>query len=306
MKFNNLKINKKILLNSLKFTLSVLIISYLVNYLSINSIYISFQNADKLIILFAFLLLPINIFLQYKRWALLCLTVESNNKINIAKSIFLGIAAGLITPLKAGEFLGRAFIFDSKKIKEYIILSIYDRLISMLVTVLIGFVFALLTFSKITKLIAYYYIPILSIIAILGIFVLFILKNKIFSSVNNRLNQIIYRVRTISIAVNIKLIFLAILFFFTYVFQFALLLAAFNGITKVFSYLSAGVLVFFTNTVIPPITLGELGIREGAAVYYSKHFYYIAQTGFNASIILFTINIIIPSIIGLIIYLREK
>jgi uncharacterized membrane protein (DUF441 family) len=99
---------------------------------------------------------------------------------------------------------------------------------------------------------------------------------------------------------------LAIIFFFTYVFQFALLLAAFNGISKVFSYLSAGVLVFFTNTVIPPITLGELGIREGAAVYYSQYFNYIAQTGFNASIMLFTINIIVPAILGFIIYLEKN
>ncbi len=71
-------------------------------------------------------------------------------------------------------------------------------------------------------------------------------------------------------------------------------------------FVSAGVLVFFTNTIIPPVTFGEIGIREGAAVFFANYFPYIAQTGFASSIILFTINVIIPSVIGLIIYLREK
>jgi len=44
--------------------------------------------------------------------------------------------------------------------------------------------------------------------------------------------------------------------------------------------------------------LGELGIREGASVYFITQMSGTAVVGFNASIFLFIINLLIPALIG--------
>ncbi|HPN37866.1 MAG TPA: lysylphosphatidylglycerol synthase domain-containing protein [Melioribacteraceae bacterium] len=306
MALRNFILNKKIIFNLAKLILSAILIVFLVSYLKLNSNFVSFNNANVYLIIFAIVLLPLNIFIQYKRWQILCYTVEKSSKIIIIKSIFLGIAAGLITPLKAGEFIGRAYILNKSKIKEYTLLSIYDRLVSMLITVFVGTLFVLVYLFPLNKIIINYFIIgiVLFFITILVIF--FIIKNKHKLLEIKQIKVIIHVLTSIDVRTNIKLICLAFIFFFTYIIQFALLLSAFNGFNNFLQFVSAGVLVFFTNTIIPPVTFGEIGIREGAAVFFANYFPYIAQTGFASSIILFTINVIIPSVIGLIIYLREK
>jgi hypothetical protein len=62
----------------------------------------------------------------------------------------------------------------------------------------------------------------------------------------------------------------------------------------------------FVKSVIPPISLGELGIREGVSVYFVKQLEENAAVGFNASISLFLINILLPALIGLILLLKRK
>jgi hypothetical protein len=306
VELKKITLNKKYINNTLKLILSIILVFYLVKYLSIDNIYLSLKNGNKILILCALFLMPLNIYLQFIRWKLLCLTVEKNDNKLILKSIFLGIAAGLITPLKAGEFFGRASVFGLEKLKTYTILSVYDRIISVIVTVAVGIVFSAITFSKLLNVLINNLLSIFVIITIFLGFLYFLIKYKKVKLINKIFDFLKILFGKFSFYTNLKLVTLAILFFFTYIFQFALLLSAFNGLNNFFTFIVAGVMIFFTNTVIPPVTLGELGVREGAAVYYSNYFNYLAASGFNSSLILFFFNIVIPSIIGLFIYIKER
>jgi len=62
----------------------------------------------------------------------------------------------------------------------------------------------------------------------------------------------------------------------------------------------------FAKTIIPPVSLGELGIREGASIFFITALGESASVGFNASIFLFFINVLIPSLIGLILLLKKN
>lgn len=64
--------------------------------------------------------------------------------------------------------------------------------------------------------------------------------------------------------------------------------------------------MMFAKTVIPPVSLGELGIREGASVYFLTILGESASVGFNASIFLFFINVLIPSLIGFILLMKKN
>lgn len=62
----------------------------------------------------------------------------------------------------------------------------------------------------------------------------------------------------------------------------------------------------FAKTIIPPVSFAELGIREGASVFFLTYFGETQAVAFNASIFLFMINVLLPSLVGLIFFFRKN
>ena len=103
-----------------------------------------------------------------------------------------------------------------------------------------------------------------------------------------------------------KITILSILFYSCFIIQYALLVSAFSHHYAIMNYVWAGNLVMFVKTVMPPVSFGGLGIREGLSVYFIKSFGESAAVGFNASLFLFLINIVFPAFIGLLFLLKRK
>ena len=61
----------------------------------------------------------------------------------------------------------------------------------------------------------------------------------------------------------------------------------------------------FVKTLLP-IALGDLGIRESAAVEFFSYINVKNTTAFNASIMLFAINVLFPSVVGLFFVLKNR
>ena len=103
-----------------------------------------------------------------------------------------------------------------------------------------------------------------------------------------------------------KMSIISFLFYFCFLLQYALLVSAFSHNSEMLNYLWAGNLIMFAKTVIPPISLGELGIREGASVFFLTKFGELSSVAFNASIFLFIINILLPALVGLILLAKKN
>jgi uncharacterized membrane protein YbhN (UPF0104 family) len=99
---------------------------------------------------------------------------------------------------------------------------------------------------------------------------------------------------------------ISFLFYACFLIQYALLVSAFSNHFDFLQYLWAANLIMFAKTIIPPISFGELGIREGASVYFLTQMGETASVGFNASIFLFIINLLIPALIGVGMFLRKN
>jgi hypothetical protein len=67
----------------------------------------------------------------------------------------------------------------------------------------------------------------------------------------------------------------------------------------------AAVMVMFVKAFIPSFTLGELGVREAAAVYFLGILTGEGTAGFNASMSLYIINVLVPSLIGLLLITKK-
>lgn len=84
--------------------------------------------------------------------------------------------------------------------------------------------------------------------------------------------------------------------------QFVLLLRAFapGGAWAAAEWGAAAsgvALVFLAKSAVPSVTLGDLGVREGAAVYFLAAFG--GAAAFNASLGLFAVNLLLPALAGL-------
>ncbi|MBK6680986.1 MAG: hypothetical protein IPG53_13645 [Ignavibacteriales bacterium] len=99
---------------------------------------------------------------------------------------------------------------------------------------------------------------------------------------------------------------LSVLNYLVFSTQFVLLVIAYSDQADFF-YITLG--QFFGvlyKSIIPGITFGEIGIRESASVYFLGHFGVEASACFNAALMLYTINILIPAIPGAIFIFRRN
>ena len=66
------------------------------------------------------------------------------------------------------------------------------------------------------------------------------------------------------------------------------------------------ILTFYAKALIPPLTLMDLGIREGAAVFFLGMLGLPQAAALNAALLLMTINLLLPASFGIPFVFRLK
>lgn len=103
-----------------------------------------------------------------------------------------------------------------------------------------------------------------------------------------------------------RLILLALLNLLVIVLEFVVIILSFENGLNIGLLLVAAMMVYFSKTLIPSITLGEIGIRESAAIYFFGLFGCSEVIAFNSSMMLFFLNLLLPSVAGLYFLFRLK
>lgn len=80
--------------------------------------------------------------------------------------------------------------------------------------------------------------------------------------------------------------------------QFLLLVYAFPPSVPVTGVVAAIALTFFIKFLVPSVTLMDLGIQEGAAVFFLSLVGVPEAVAFNAALLLFIINMVVPTAAG--------
>lgn len=297
---------RKVFLTVLKILVSGGLLVFILQTVKFSSIIASFQQADKLLILTAFGLSFLNIYLQYRKWRMVCgVLLEENDSKKVFQSLFYGFTAGSFTPARAGEYIGRTIPFSDKPILNVSTAVLVDKLFSLFVVLIFGSIAFMLylSFSFVSALLIVSGTGILFFILVYLIKINFPFKNyKWLKNLSKRISCL----KSIDLKFSTRLGFISLLFYICFIIQFVLLIGAFSDHFKPVDYIWTANLVMFVKSIIPQITVGELGIREGASVYFLKHFGETAAAGLNASIFLFLINILFPAVTGLILLLKKK
>ncbi len=296
----------------IKIIITASLLIYLFSYVQINTIIETFTKANSQLIILSLLLLIPNLYLQYWKWQITCRQFfGEQSRRKILFSLFYGFPAAVFTPARAGEYVGRGLMFKEHSFSDIVLAIFIDKFFTILVTFLIGTAGTLLFVNKFYATNIFVSLPLLNVFLIcftFAIALLFTKKEWLFTLISPLLKyKLVLKVKEkllllkkLSNKYVLIMLLISALFLLCYLLQFMILIAAFSLHFDVVNYFWAAVLIMFTKSLLSPISLSELGVREGAAVFFLTKIGETSSTALNASLALFAINIIIPSLIGLV------
>ncbi len=309
---------KKYYLTVLKIIIALGLISFILYKINPSEVFAAIKNANLYLVLAAFLLTSLNLILQYKKWKITssCFLHESGRG-KIWRSLFFGISAGSFTPARIGEYFGRALEFKDKPVMQVTIATLIDKFFAFVAVAFIGSIASILFL--------HFYYGVSSLITVSLFIVLFLLfyffiamllhprlwNNQVVNYFKSkkkagRFFRQLEIIKSMDKNYSSRMTGWTVLFYSCYIIQLALLTAAFTNHNSFFHYLWAGSLVMFAKSIIPPVSLAEIGIREGASVFFLTKMGELAPSAFDASIFLFLINILIPSLIGVVLLFKKN
>ncbi len=309
---------KNIILFLVKILIAFGLLAFLIGKINLQQIGNSISSANTFYILCAILLLPINIFLQYLKWEFTCIQIlNENKKSKILNSLFYGLSAGAFTPGRIGEYFGRGLAFKEKPIFKVTIATALDKLFPLLVIIFFGLISSAI-FANQKYEIGFVNIALIvfGTAAVAIILVLLFKKNrkhiyekllwfKKFHFIEKLFLQI-KSLKGVNRFYSLQMISVSALFYCCFVFQFILLIAAFSNHFNFIPYLYSVSLILFVKIFIGQISIAELGVREGISIYFLSQIGVANQIAFSAALFIFLINILLPSLIGLIFIFKRS
>lgn len=292
-----------------KLIISITIIAVIFFDIDPDELKFIFNNSNKNYMIGALLLLPINILLQFIKWKYLISRVSDSKTSSklILTSVFLGISFGFITPGKVGE-LGKLFIIRNVDKLKLLSMSIIEKIYDVFPVLVFGVISipflphlfftdsALMQFNLliITLVVSGILIFILLHPTLIKIIVSYV-KNTFFKA-SLRFEKFNDGIQGFSKGNARTLSIFSLLLFFIYTSQFVLLIFAFGEIDIHLAYV--GVWSAMLIKTFLPISLGDIGVREGTAAYIFALLNFPKEAAISAGFMLFVINILIPASVG--------
>jgi uncharacterized membrane protein YbhN (UPF0104 family) len=309
---------RTVLLISAKVIIALGLLIYLIYAVNLKEILTAIKQANVYLIVTAFLLSAVNIYLQFYKWKITAnVVLQENQNSKIWLSLFYGFSAGVFTPARIGEYFGRAIVFKNQSLLQVTIATLLDKLFLLLIVAFLGSISSILFIHY--QYHVTFYLTVGLFILVFALFYLFFWMifndrfwdNFLFTKLRDsiKLHWLFEKIkvfRKLDKKYATNMFAISFLFYLCFLIQYALLVAGFSNHNTYFDYIWAGNLMMFAKTIIPPVSLGELGIREGASVFFITLLGESASVGFNASIFLFFINVLIPSLIGLTLLLKKN
>ncbi|WNJ20152.1 hypothetical protein [Pontibacter sp. G13] len=264
----------------------------------------------------ALALMVLNLGFESMKWLMAVRIFYPQTSIQTAyKAIFSGISAGIFTPSRLGEYAGRVMHLPPGWRWEAVCYTFLMRVSQLIITLVVGcLAFEVLLavypqhvyeiadfppgFVQIGRL-ALWGITLIMLTAFLGAnhWIGFWMKPQVRKG--GMVYKMIRAIQALPSRISLKVIVLAFARYVVFSFQYYLLMVGFgfDG-TPLAAYTMIG-LVFLFKSTSPAIALSELGIRESVALTIMGGFFVSPFVAFSSTFILYVINMMLPSAIGL-------
>ncbi len=298
-----------------KAAVSFALLYLLVKTIQRDALATALERADGAMILLAVLLVPVNLGLQGIRWWILVRSELPEMPFGRTFASFLGgLSMGLITPGRVGE-VGRVFLLEAPSRLRLAGLHVLDKTYFAGALALLGpaLLFWMPGFS--TALPAGLRTEVGIIVSLLPlIYFVFALSPTPLKSLllaiqlaigaKGRTLELLRAYDGIRPIHCLRLTMVTAVQFIVILTQFWLLSLAFQPVAwwmAAHTYAAA----LFVKTALP-VSLGNLGVGEWAAVSFYERYGIANTTGFSASLMLFGMNVLLPGIFGLWVLFRMR
>lgn len=266
-------------------------------------------------LLLAILLMPVNWWLEYLKFVQMSHLDQVNGRVVLIKSLLSGIFLSAITPVKSGDYGGR-LVFIRKDDWAIALNAVFwgngCQLLWLLVCGLLGLLYLSTVLSenllqaKTSLVVVLIVVMLMLIIVWFYLRIILVRKLIFYLPFKEKLRKVYYNFLKIKNRNDLyKTLIIAGLRYFTYIIQSMLLISVFNN-TIAFSLLLSGVMtVFFVQAILPVLSfLGLIG-RTGIAIFVLNKIGVSEMDGGVSSIMLWVVNIFIPSMVGLYFLFRK-
>jgi len=286
---------------ALRIMVSIVVLYFIFSLVQWRNVLLALQTADAISILSAALLLCANIGIRTIKWHTMLRTVkEKPTYAEAFGSVMLGISFGSFTPGEIGDFAGRALHVTDAKRSHLVGLTLLDKAQIFILTGGAGLIsLACLVFDN----------PYVIASSILIVFLLsgvLVLRLGLAASLGRRINATLFKKNWISGVLdgfdllNRRQLFVTILytliFHLVLILQMYFLINSFASINFTHTFIGTSAMMFVKSML--PISIGDLGIREAGSIFFFSTYGISQAAALNASLLLFFINVFIPSLLG--------
>lgn len=243
------------------------------------------------------------------KWMIIIKPISNeHSSATLIKSLFSGIATGIITPNRLGNFIGRMLYFKGRKRILAALGTLYANLSQFLATLIFG---AVGFYSVGDQLIGEENHFILKAVLITAIsmsfflYIIFAFGPEIFKFMYRKYQNTVDILQEQLKHVSFILLLLSLLRYLVFISQFGLLLLAY-GADYSEDLISALYLHFLIISIMPTLIMGKLVIRETIALLILGSFIPNQAIIVISSLTLWVINLGIPSLIGLYFILKKR
>lgn len=255
------------------------------------------------------LLIPVNWGIEAYKWRLITKPVEKISYKTATQSVYSGVCLGNLAPGRATEFVAKIIFFKPENRSKITVLHFIGGMFQLSITIITGLsalLYNLNSFAGESVWMAYLAggLGILVLIALfLCIYKLDYILNLISKKISKQNSVTDFKYPFTSGLIS-KLFAFSALRYSVFFLQMLLLISVFHSIEI---SLCLGILLYFLiTTVIPMISILEGPIRAAIALVVFKDSGLSNTALALASVLIWMANIIVPSVVGYIILLRQN
>lgn len=251
---------------------------------------------NAILLILVLLMMPINWLLETKKWQL----IGKKNGLTLKealKGVLLGISMNNFMPLGTGTVAGRLLLLKNEDRMNYVPILILTQWLQTGITISFGTIGIYMVFTQIGtsnffQLDSHWLLICLGLIVVL-LTALILLRRKY------NISELFKPLQEFPIQSWVILLTLSITRYLIFLSQFVLLVAIFSPEIGVSLVVGCATWMFVARTIIPRLSnIETLGIR-GASAFYFCYVFNLNFAGIMlAIVVLWFINLLIPSIIG--------
>ena len=260
----------------------------------------------------AVLLVAPNVGLEAGKWRMMVKEIYPELGLGKAvRAVLAGMASGIFTPNRIGEYAGRVLYLEKGRRVEAIVATFVDRICQMGVTLAAGCAAFGVVFQMDSARLQHVISPesdqfIFWIsLASLGVFLAFVIAPSFVSRLIPEswtrwdwLRQVKVEGARLRSTLLLRVFALSALRYATFLSQYILLLLAMGMAISLGEALVCCALVFLLKSVVPLPGIMELGVRETVALAVFGAFGFADAPAVQATFLLYLVNIVLPTLAG--------